>query len=75
MHEFPTDGQRTRFIGNYLYNCSDIFRVVGFEVEPMSVNWEEGKYEEDACDFPAGAEPQMVSANLSRWLKLNGNAR
>lgn len=43
------------------FSSGDNYRVVGFQVEPMSVNHEEISFEGDVCTFPAGARSQAVS--------------
>lgn len=37
-----------------------MYRVVEFEVEPMSVDHSQIKFEGDICNFPDNAKPQMV---------------
>lgn len=60
-----------RFADNlilFLYICffekkknRDKYRVVGFEVEPMSVSISDIKFEGDTCNFPDTPKPQIVS--------------
>lgn len=38
----------------------DNYRVVGFEVETLSVNYKEIKFEGDICNFPDNPRPQQV---------------
>lgn len=38
-----------------------MYRVVGFEVEPMSVSVSDIKFEGDMCNFPDTPKPQIVS--------------
>lgn len=38
----------------------DKYRVVGFEVETMSVDLSEIKFEGDTCNFPDAPRPQAV---------------
>lgn len=40
---------------------SNKYRVVEFEVEPMSVDHSEMKFEGDTCNFPDNPKPQIVS--------------
>lgn len=40
---------------------SDKYRVVGFEVEPMSVSVSDIKFEGDTCNFPDTPKLQVVS--------------
>lgn len=38
----------------------DKYRVVGFVVEPMSVDHSEIKFEGDTCNYPDTPKPQIV---------------
>lgn len=40
----------------------DKYRVVGFEVETLSVDMSEMKFEGDTCNFPDAPRPQLVSS-------------
>ncbi|XP_055382008.1 transmembrane 9 superfamily member 4 [Condylostylus longicornis] len=44
------------------------YRVVGFEVETMSVNVNEIKFEGEECNFPDNSRPQMVQRNSNTQL-------
>ncbi len=41
----------------------DQFRVVGFEVETLSVNQHEYSFDGDTCNFPDNPKPQHVNKN------------
>lgn len=47
----------------------DKYRVVGFEVETMSIDRSELKFEGDTCNFPDAPRPQAVRDPF----KLSGN--
>lgn len=46
---------------NVYFFRRDKYRVVGFEVEPMSVSVSDIKFEGDTCNFPDTPKPQIVS--------------
>lgn len=46
-----------------LFLFSNKYRVVGFEVETMSVNLKELQFEGDTCNFPDNPKPQSVNQN------------
>lgn len=46
----------------FIYLCSrNKYRIVSYQVEPMSVNHNDLKLEGDACNFSVGGLPQEVS--------------
>lgn len=49
-------------------NYRDKYRVVGFEVETLSVTYNEIKFEGDTCNFPDNPRPQAVSQSDSTQL-------
>ncbi|XP_037710463.1 transmembrane 9 superfamily member 4 [Drosophila subpulchrella] len=52
-----------KFILSYHMHSKDKYRVVGFEVETVSVSHKELKFHGDTCNFPDSARPQMVNPN------------
>ncbi|XP_020810277.1 transmembrane 9 superfamily member 4 [Drosophila serrata] len=52
-----------RFILSYHMHSKDKYRVVGFEVETVSVSHKELKFHGDTCNFPDSARPQQVNPN------------
>lgn len=42
--------------------------MVGFEVETASVNYKDIKFENDNCNFPDNARPQLVNPNSNTQL-------
>lgn len=48
--------------------CRDKYRVVGFEVEPMSVDIHDVQFEGDTCNFPDDARPQRIRAGEDNQL-------
>ncbi|XP_017037346.2 transmembrane 9 superfamily member 4 [Drosophila kikkawai] len=51
-----------KFILSYHMHSKDKYRVVGFEVETVSVSHKELKFHGDTCNFPDSARPQQVNA-------------
>lgn len=49
--------------------CSVMYRVVGFEVEPMSVSVSDIKFEGDMCNFPDTPKPQIVSETWDCYIQ------
>lgn len=62
------------FINNHLkfilsyHKHQDKYRVVGFEVETMSVNQNDIKFEGTACTIPDSPKPQQVETNTETQL-------
>ncbi|XP_016962229.1 transmembrane 9 superfamily member 4 [Drosophila biarmipes] len=52
-----------KFILSYHMHSKDKYRVVGFEVETVSVSHKELKFHGDTCNFPDSARPQLVNPN------------
>ncbi|KAH8238983.1 hypothetical protein KR038_011399, partial [Drosophila bunnanda] len=52
-----------KFILSYHMHSKDKYRVVGFEVETVSVSHKELKFHGDTCNFPDSARPQQVNAD------------
>ncbi|KAH8410095.1 hypothetical protein KR009_005874 [Drosophila setifemur] len=52
-----------KFIMSYHMHSKDKYRVVGFEVETVSVSHKELKFQGDTCNFPDSARPQLVNPN------------
>ncbi|XP_043651110.1 transmembrane 9 superfamily member 4 [Drosophila teissieri] len=50
-----------KFILSYHMHSKDKYRVVGFEVETVSVYHKELKFHGDTCTFPDSARPQQVN--------------
>ncbi|EDW88343.1 transmembrane 9 superfamily member 4 [Drosophila yakuba] len=50
-----------KFILSYHMHSKDKYRVVGFEVETVSVSHKELKFHGDTCTFPDSARPQLVN--------------
>ncbi|EDW27311.1 GL21220 [Drosophila persimilis] len=50
-----------KFILSYHMHSKGKYRVVGFEVETVSVNHKELKFHGDTCNFPDSARPQLVN--------------
>ncbi|XP_037958520.1 transmembrane 9 superfamily member 4 [Teleopsis dalmanni] len=50
-----------KFILSYHMHTKNKYRVVGFEVETSSINFNEIKFEGDSCNYPDNARPQMVN--------------
>ncbi|KAI8042753.1 transmembrane 9 superfamily member 4 [Drosophila gunungcola] len=50
-----------KFILSYHMHSKDKYRVVGFEVETVSVSHKELKFHGDTCNFPDSARPQLVN--------------
>ena len=50
-----------KFVISYHLHSENQYRVVGFEVETMSVNLKEIQFEGDTCTFPDSPKPQAVS--------------
>lgn len=57
-----------KLILSYHMHTKDKYRVVGFEVETMSVNYNEVKFEGDTCNFPDSPRPQIVSETSNTQL-------
>uniref|UniRef100_A0A1B0A641 Transmembrane 9 superfamily member n=1 Tax=Glossina pallidipes TaxID=7398 RepID=A0A1B0A641_GLOPL len=57
-----------KFILSYHMHTKDKYRVVGFEVETASVNYKDIKFENDNCNFPDNARPQLVNPNSNTQL-------
>ncbi|KAG4079848.1 hypothetical protein HA402_014979 [Bradysia odoriphaga] len=57
-----------KLILSYHMHTKDKYRVVGFEVETMSVNYNEVKFEGDTCNFPDNPRPQIVSETTNTQL-------
>lgn len=57
-----------KLILSYHMHTADQYRVVGFEVETMSVNYNEIKFEGDTCTFPDNPHPQQVSQKADTQL-------
>lgn len=57
-----------KFILSYHMHTKDTYRVVGFEVETLSVTYNEIKFEGDTCNFPDNPRPQAVSQSESTQL-------
>ncbi|KAH8260239.1 hypothetical protein KR026_007135, partial [Drosophila bipectinata] len=52
-----------KFIMSYHMHTKGKYRVVGFEVETVSVSHKELKFHGDTCNFPDSARPQLVNPN------------
>ena len=52
-----------KFVLSYHMHSKDQFRVVGFEVETLSINLDDIKFEGDTCNFPDNPKPQRVNVN------------
>ncbi|BFF94086.1 transmembrane 9 superfamily member 4 [Drosophila madeirensis] len=50
-----------KFILSYHMHSKGKYRVVGFEVETVSVNHKELKFHGETCNFPDSARPQLVN--------------
>lgn len=48
-----------------LFFFREKYRVVGFEVETMSINRKELKFEGDSCNFPDDHKPQQVNSDTN----------
>ncbi|KAL5281570.1 TM9SF4 family protein [Megaselia abdita] len=57
-----------KFILSYHQYKQDKYRVVGFEVETMSVSSKELKFEGDTCNFPDSPSEQPVNVNSETQL-------
>ncbi|KAH8279820.1 hypothetical protein KR054_007514 [Drosophila jambulina] len=57
-----------KFILSYHMHSKDKYRVVGFEVETVSVSHKELKFHGDTCNFPDSARPQQVNAGSETQL-------
>lgn len=57
-----------KLILSYHMHTKDKYRVVGFEVETMSVNYNEVKFEGETCNFPDNPRPQVVSETSNTQL-------
>ncbi|XP_031624226.1 transmembrane 9 superfamily member 4 [Contarinia nasturtii] len=57
-----------KFILSYHMHTKDKYRVVGFEVEPMSVSVSDIKFEGDTCNFPDTSKPQIVVPDANNQL-------
>ncbi|KAJ6632917.1 Transmembrane 9 superfamily member 4 [Pseudolycoriella hygida] len=57
-----------KLILSYHMRIKDRYRVVGFEVETLSVNHNEVKFEGDSCNFPDNPRPQIVSETSNTQL-------
>ncbi|XP_037036466.1 transmembrane 9 superfamily member 4 [Bradysia coprophila] len=57
-----------KLILSYHMHTKDKYRVVGFEVETLSVNYNEIKFEGDTCNFPDNPRPQIVSETTNTQL-------
>lgn len=55
-------------LSNLFTFSRDKYRVVGFEVETLSVNHNEVKFEGDTCNFPDNPRPQIVSETTNTQL-------
>lgn len=56
-----------QIISCHVFRCRDKYRVVGFQVEPMSVSLSDIKFEGDSCNFPDAPKPQIVSVRWSNF--------
>lgn len=52
----------------FVINSRDKYRVVGFEVEPMSIDREELQFSGDVCNFPSDPKPQSVNSHTGTKL-------
>ncbi|KAH8328558.1 hypothetical protein KR067_010773, partial [Drosophila pandora] len=52
-----------KFIMSYHMHTKGKYRVVGFEVETVSVSHKELKFHGETCNFPDSARPQLVNPN------------
>ncbi|KAH8285752.1 hypothetical protein KR018_002010, partial [Drosophila ironensis] len=52
-----------KFILSYHMHSKGKYRVVGFEVETVSVSHKELKFQGETCNFPDSARPQLVNPN------------
>lgn len=57
-----------KFILSYHKHTKDKYRVVGFEVETLSVHHKEIKFEGEICNFPDNPRPQQVNRNSKTQL-------
>lgn len=57
-----------KFILSYHMHSKDKYRVVGFEVETVSVSHKELKFHGDTCNFPDSARPQQVNPDSETQL-------
>lgn len=57
-----------KFIISYHKPNDKKYRVVGFEVETMSVNLNDVKFEEETCNFPDNPPPQQIHPKASNSL-------
>uniref|UniRef100_U5EWA6 Transmembrane 9 superfamily member n=1 Tax=Corethrella appendiculata TaxID=1370023 RepID=U5EWA6_9DIPT len=55
-----------KFILSYHLHSVNQYRVVGFEVETMSVHLSELQFEGDSCNFPDNPKPQSVISSDGR---------
>ncbi|XP_077302874.1 transmembrane 9 superfamily protein member 4 [Arctopsyche grandis] len=67
-HGKPYIHNHLKFIIQYHVRSADKYRVVGFEVEPMSIDMEKLKFNGDICYYPSDPKPQLVNSQTGTKL-------
>lgn len=62
IFKFSCSSKKKKWHIKFIVYCRDKYRVVGFQVEPISVSLSDIKFEGDSCNFPDTPKLQVVSA-------------